>query len=439
MKIKIRRRIRALRRSVISSAFVALALATAADAAVTEVKLNGLRVRVGEPIQIAAQLAWQEGPNQRWVMNHPVPSMARFPSGELLVSYSLVSDYNDNPRNFTGLQFSNDGGKTWGPRGDYIAEHQAMIYTPGPDSSLLGIPAYLYASLPGDTRNFGATYTRLEQGGRRVVLEPRGVKVVNWPWDLGKPSGYGFFGTEPVPGIIPRISYVPLCFDGNALKVGGRLLATAYGLKQGDLQYRNMILASDDEGRTWNYLSTVADASDLPKGAEGPNEISMIQLADGDLMTVFRVGSGREWNLRRAYSHDQGQTWSKAEAIPAFSVEPSLVRTANGTIVLSSGRPGIRLWISTDPRAEKWQDIDIVELHNRWAPDKSHSIGSYHSKTPSGELAAAPSWQTSSYTEIVEVSPNRLLLVYDRSAKPEPENNGDLTRIFVLPIEIVRD
>lgn len=91
-------------------------------------------------------------------------------------------------------------------------------------------------------------------------------------------------------------------------------------------------------------------------------------------MAVFCVPSGREWNLYRAYSSDGGRSWSRAEAIPAYSVEPSMVRIKNGVIALSSGRPDIRIWLSTDPREKTWQDVDIVEHHNRWAPGPTYRI-----------------------------------------------------------------
>ena len=50
--------------------------------------------------------------------------------------------------------------------------------------------------------------------------------------------------------------------------------------------------------------------------------------------------------------------------------------------------------------------------------------------------------QSTAYTEIIEVSPNRLLLIYDRTAsgwEATGKDSGEVNRIYVLPIEVARD
>ena len=91
-------------------------------------------------------------------------------------------------------------------------------------------------------------------------------------------------------------------------------------------------------------------------------------------MAVFRVGSGRAWHLRRSYSHDNGRSWSSPDILPAYSVYPQLVRAANGVIALSTGRPGVDLWLSADPRGADWQKIDIAAFNNQCAPDATFRI-----------------------------------------------------------------
>ncbi len=378
-----------------------------ADSKMAVVNLQGVRARLGQPIQVT------EGVGHLWF-----PTIAKFPGGELIVIYALVADTNENPHYLSGFQISRDEGKTWGHRYDMIPEFGSTILLPRDDGSIVLIPHLLYRETPEDKQNFHAAFTRFEPGGRRVIIEPMGIRVVDWPWlvdahDRRLPS---------------KNWHVRLRFDGSILEMQGRLLATGFATKQGDSFQRNVVFASEDGGHTWRYWSTIAEPSIMPaspeKGAGGPSETAMIQLADGDLMSVFRVGSGRNWNLRRAYSSDGARSWARAEAIPAYSVEPSMVRIKNGTILLSTGRPGIYLWVSIDPRAERWQSINILEHHNRWAADDTYRI--------------SPE-QTTAYTELVEVAPNRLLLVYDRVAfgwKPTPTDSGERSCIFVLPIMV---
>ncbi|MGH9344911.1 MAG: sialidase family protein, partial [Terriglobia bacterium] len=403
----------------------------------TEVRLKGLTVRLGDPVEITSQIGWHMNWPQHntWSFVHLTPIAARFPNGELIVTYTLDPDTQANPIFLSGFQMSKDGGEHWGLRYGVIMQHIPMIFIPQPDDSLMALPSELMSQTPGDDRNLRGPLWRFEQGGKRMVMEPDGVRVVSWPWPVTVEPG-----TQPRPNW-----HHEFMFTGSWLKIGGRLLATVYWGKKGEKNSSgwhvlNLALAdSVDGGHTWHYYSTIASPSEIlpqaewdKKRFEGPNESSIIRLADGELMVVFRVGSYLGWHLRRAYSRDNGRTWTKPDVLPAYSVEPRMLRIANGTIVLATGRPGIHLWLSTDARARTWQDVDIVAHHNQWAPNASYRIAPLDPNNPQG------GWQTSSYTGLIEVAPNRLLLVYDRDPERAPAGPEDLSRVFVLPIEVQR-
>jgi len=225
---------------------------------------------------------------------------------------------------------------------------------------------------------------------------------------------------------------------GNAITSEGKILLTAYGKEKGARFYQSDLMVSGDGGHRWRHFSTIGTAEpsliSSPDRYEGPNETALLRLADGGLMAVYRVGSGEKWKLRRSYSHDEGRSWTKPEVLPGYSVRPALVRTANGTIALSTGRPGIDLWLSTDSAAQTWQRIDVIAYHNSRALDPSYRIGLANGRT---------GLQTNSYTAMTEVAPNRLLLIYDRDGVVRPPERAptgpeDISRIFVLPIEVER-
>lgn len=381
------------------------------------INLEGLRVDLGDPVMVG------EGVGHHWF-----PQIAQFPTGELCVSVSVNPDAHKLAFGAQGLYFSTDEGKTW-ERRYTVTEAANGINIPRPNGDLLVLGRVL-PDPAGQWHTFSGNYVRYQDGGHRLLVEDRALHIEGLPKDI-----LPFEEEKVFPGT-PHRGW--LTFDGNAIEFEGQLLATIYVKFQGDRLYSTLLLNSEDEGHTWRYISTVAGPDAVPDATEGPCEPHLAVLETGELMCVMRVGSGSQWNLARSYSGDGGRTWSPVDRLPAFSVEPCLRRLHNGTLVISSGRAGIYLWLSTDPRGESWQQIDLVSHHNGWAPGASHTIVPETSGIREERHARD---QTTAYTEIVEIAPNRLLLTYDRTPfgwQPVPIESEERSRVYVLPIEIER-
>jgi hypothetical protein len=355
--------------------------------------------------------------------------MAKFPKGELITTYTLDPDTQHNPFFLSAFQISTDSGATWGTRYGVLMQHIPMIFIPDKDNSLVAVASEFLVDKSGSGKNLRGPLLRFEEGGKRMVMELDGAHVVDSPWPLRLNSN-----SQPESNW-----HSSLQLTGDAIRVNGQLLATAYWKRSDQPKYANGLLSSKDGGHTWRYYSTIATAEDIlpreswsQKAFEGPDETSMIRLADGELMAVFRVGGTLDWKLRRSCSSDNGRTWSKPDTLPAWSVEPKLVRIANGTIALASGRPGIGLWLSTDAKAQSWEHIHIVAIHNGFSSEPGYRISPLDPDHPE------KMWQTSSYTGLVELTKNHLLLAYDRDAEGAPKSADDLGRVFVMPIEIER-
>lgn len=103
---------------------------------------------------------------------------------------------------------------------------------------------------------------------------------------------------------------------------------------------------------------------------------------------------------------------------------PQLCKLQNGALLLSTGRPGLFLWCSADPRGEQWQSIDLMAHHNAMVEGWS--------MTPS---------QTTAYTALVEITPDRTFLVYDRTpfgGGPVPPDSGERSQIWLVEISVER-
>ncbi len=367
-----------------------------------EIRVPGLYLRMHKPRVVA------EGAGFCWY-----PDILQFSTGELMVTHSLNPDSGTALLTAQAVWLSQDGGESWRYQYDVPGFHcgggETRISLP--DGSIVG-PNYAGArpDPPGQWRSFSTHYWRFDKGGQRHTMEAWGARIEGLPRDV-----------EPT-SVQSRWAHAKISLFGTAVEVApGRYVTTCCMNYQGDKRETTEALVSEDEGRTWRYLSTIAGPDAVADAKEGWDEPCMVALANGDLMCVSRVGGGREQLLARAYSSDGGKSWTASDRLPAWSVSPNMVRLHNDVIALSSGRPGIFLWFSTDGRGEHWEPFDVLAYHNTIL-DKPHHI----STGPTGLEPTSTAqyfvdhfhyddpWQTTSYTALLEVSPNRLFLVYDR-------------------------
>ncbi|MXX26895.1 MAG: exo-alpha-sialidase [Caldilineaceae bacterium SB0668_bin_21] len=363
-----------------------------------EVELGGLRFTAGTPRIVA------EGLGFCWY-----PSIRRFPTGELLVSYSKNPDSAENLTNVNGLSLSKDEGATWSQHAD-VSGLSGRLNISRSDGSLAG-PNQPYKPDPlGQWRTFVGNYGRIGKGGQQYSVDLWGARIEGLPRDVKARTVQSPTRWAEISPFTHIIELKP-----------GRHLATTYLTFAGDDRYSTVVMTSEDEGRTWHYLSTVATAEDGADSWEGFCESSLVRLEDGDLMCVGRMGGGRDQLLARSYSSDEGKSWSPIDRLPAWGVLPQVNRLSNGALVISCGRPGLFIWFSTDPRGEHWEPFDLMAHHNS-------EMGEAHQISP-GKYGLEPvnreqyytvhhnfdlPDQTTSYTSMLEVEPGRLLIVYDR-------------------------
>lgn len=131
------------------------------------------------------------------------------------------------------------------------------------------------------------------------------------------------------------------------------------------------LVRSVDEGRTWNYVSTIG-----PGG-----EPAVVRLTDSEMTAVIR-GAGNS-RMIQTFSHDAGNTWSAPVELEVGRVLPDLVMMSNGVVACSYGRPASCLMFSLD-HGKNWTSHHVI----------SDKVGF-------------------NYTSIREISPGRLLYVHD--------------------------
>jgi len=359
--------------------------------------LQGVTIELDAPALVGSRAGHLWFPNLH-------PFAARNAAGaQDILCLGAISDDKAQGRWPGMLYLSRDGGATWAPSREIGCCGPASVGL-GPKRRLL-MPYELWPLATGDRRNLVAegTILTLHDDGA-IGAAPAPVRFLGFPADLA----------DYHQGELLLLTNGNILHWGEDAPLGdGRLFTTLYGTYAGEKLYRLFAVASADGGFTWRYHAEVASWEDTPGAPEGPCESHTARLADGRVLCVYRVGSGRAYPYYKSYSGDGGLTWTKPQPVEgAWSVEPQLVRLRGGPLLLSGGRAGLFLWVSADGSGDHWQAINLAEHHNASLPDAAAHFGD---KFVQGQESVSPA-QSTSYTGMVRLGPNEALLCYDRLA-----------------------
>lgn len=195
---------------------------------------------------------------------------------------------------------------------------------------------------------------------------------------------------------------------GNPITLpDGTIVIAAYTAFVGEKQ-NGMLLQTTDGGKTWKIRSILPTLKAAPNGA---NEAGLSMTTDGRMVAVIRTivpnrpdGSGPPPALVTSFSDDLGKTWS--EAVPTLGpdgeqiagVQPILKLQANGTLLMSTGRPDVRMYVSYDGTGRTW-DVQQTVFANY--PSEGHN-GRWDGSSGNNSLNT--------------VTANRSVLFYDQCA-----------------------
>lgn len=184
--------------------------------------------------------------------------------------------------------------------------------------------------------------------------------------------------------------------------------------------YRTWGIVSHDMGKTFEFVSTVADVQTYPIpdiNAEGYCETDTVECSPGHLVSVLRTGGHEVYSpLYCSHSFDFGKTWSAPKEICRWGVLPKLMIMSDGTLVCLSGHIHTMLLFSGDMGNTWSEPIIIEECDGKW------------DKSPSG------------YNTFFESSPGELTVIYDDPKEGIAENAPafHLRNIYVAKCKVIK-
>lgn len=257
-----------------------------------------------------------------------------------------------------------DGGKTFTP---LAADVPISSMTQLADGSLVAVD--FRTSLPT---------ARPGQGQQATPVQRPGAGSKQFTTTFWRSHDFGATWVQLHGTISAGDAYDALFFHRGILAGrDGSLLATTHGYLHGERKYRSMLARSTDGGATWRIVSTIATS---PAGwrIEGRSEPTMARATNGDLVVVMRQsapvnpnvcnGARQGAALVISRSSNEGASWTPTRPLAGAgldgrnvsSADPHLMRMPGGQLILSYGRPGNKILVSTDGNGATWRDLTLT-------------------------------------------------------------------------------
>lgn len=269
-------------------------------------------------------------------------------NGDLLVAYKEGSTHHRVDDEAVFVARSSDSGRTWPIR-----------------KAIAALPGRGYWTAHGLTRLAGGDLLlRMDYGWHGAPgPDNRAGRVRRTV--VTRSVDHGILWQECSPTVdLPPLDPIFCVSYGRAAELpDGRLLAPFYGIPRGaaDLSARSVVVAfSSDGGRTWPDYSVVHDHEQEP--SLSCSETDLLRLADGRHLVVSRANARRE--LYRAYSQDEGRTWSRLEPTGLPGQCPALVALPSGALLclyrdVTPGQAGVGAGISRDS-GRTWEAVGHI-------------------------------------------------------------------------------
>ncbi len=253
------------------------------------------------------------------------PSIVKTSKGELIAVFSGDRDGHVCPWGVTQLIRSSDNGKTWTDpviiNNTPLDDRDAGII----ETKSGALVVSWFTSMAFDTKSNYRKHPEWKRHRGKLSDETVDKWLGNW---TRRSVDGGKTWEEPVK-VLSTAPHGPIELkDGRLLYVGTANI---------DSEKKLAVEVSEDDGKTWQLLSTIRIPADEKIGPY--SEPHVVELPDGKLVTQFRYNpyNKDEAFLRQTESLDGGKSWSVTQATNIWGYPPHLLLLNNGWLLTSYG------------------------------------------------------------------------------------------------------